>query len=322
MMKIDSTKTFLLRALILVLVLSAVLPALPVQAQAGSAYDLIAEVNALRAEYGLQPYQVDGGLMASAQAHSEYQASIQTGTHTRADGSSPASLGFTENIAYGGSMSVSYAVRSIWSDQLHMNTMVGYESGYVGAGVATDASGNVYYTLQVRSTGGYVPPVIQSTPVGGGAPVAVSTPQVVKVELTNTPNPDGSIKHKVEPGQTIWAIALAYGISEVELIQFNYLDAQNPLIYPGQVIIVQPAYTPTVTPTITNTLPPPTRTPRPTFTPRPTRPTATLAPTATPTNPPLVPPLNTAGRRGIGIGIILVCAAGLALSILPSVLKK
>lgn len=322
MMKIHSMKTFLLRALILVMVLSAVLPAVPVQAQAGSAYDLIAEVNALRAEYGLQAYQIDSGLMSSAQAHSEYQASIQTGTHTRADGSSPASLGFTENIAYGGSMSARYAVRGIWSDQLHMNTMVGYESGYVGAGVATDASGNVYYTLQVRSTGGYIPPVVQFTPAGGGAPAVVSTPQVVKVELTNTPNPDGSIKHKVEPGQTIWAIAQAYGKSEVELIQFNYLNAQNPLIYPGQVIVIQPAYTPTVTPTITNTLPPPTRTPRPTFTPRPTRPTATLAPTATPTNPPLVPPLNTTSRRGIGIGIILVCAAGLALSILPSVLKK
>jgi len=314
-------KSYLLRALILVVILPLITPILTVQAQASSASDLIAEVNALRAEYGLEPYQVDGGLMASAQSHSDYQASIQTGTHTRADGSSPASLGFTENIAYGNGMSASVAVRSIWTDQLHMNTMVGYESGYVGAGVATDANGTVYYTLQVRSTGGYVAPVIQNTPAGGNPPAAV-TPQVVKVQSTNTPNPDGSIKHKVEPGQTIWAIALAYGRSEVELIQYNYLDAQNPLIYPGQVIIIQPAYTPTVTPTITNTPPPPTRTPRPTFTPRPTRPTATLAPTATPTNPPLVPPLNNGSRRFIGIGIILVCVAGLALSILPSVLKK
>jgi len=320
-MKIFNRKTFLLRVLILAMIIPFATPLLSVQAQASSPSDLIAEVNSLRAQYGLAPYQVDSGLMASAQSHSDYQASIQTGTHTRANGSSPASLGFTENIAYGNGMSASVAVRSIWTDQLHMNTMVGYESGFVGAGAATDANGTVYYTLQVRSTGGYVAPVIQNTP-GSGITPAVITPQVIKVATTSTPSPDGSIKHKVEPGQTIWAIALAYSRSEVELIQYNYLNAQNPLIYPGQVIIIQPAFTPTVTPTITNTPLPPTRTPRPTFTPRPTRPTATLAPTFTPTTPPLVPPLNTGSRRAIGIGIILVCVAGLALSILPSMLKK
>jgi uncharacterized protein YkwD len=46
-----------------------------------NAYDLIGTVIALRADYGLPNFNIDGSLMASAQAHSEYQASIQTMTH-------------------------------------------------------------------------------------------------------------------------------------------------------------------------------------------------------------------------------------------------
>ena len=133
---------------ILTILLAAFLPTASVQAQSG-AYDLIAEVNALRAQYGLAPYEVDGNLMASAQAHAEYMASTGQITHTRADGSTPATLGFIENIAGGMSMSASTAVHTYWTDALHWQTMVGITTGYVGAGFA-EANGIYYFVLQVR----------------------------------------------------------------------------------------------------------------------------------------------------------------------------
>ena len=78
----------------LILALGLVLPALFTQptsssAQAGDAWQLIAEVNALRAAYGLSPYEVNNALMSAAQKQSDYQASIGTWTHTGAGGSRP-----------------------------------------------------------------------------------------------------------------------------------------------------------------------------------------------------------------------------------------
>ena len=305
----------------LVLLLGQILvPSRPVQAQAGSAYDLIDAVNQLRADYGLPPYVVDGGLMASAQAHSEYQASIQTITHQRADGTSPADLGFTENIAGGMNLSVNYAVQSIWSDTAHMNTMVGISSGSVGAGVA-EANGMVYYTLQVRrdSSGKQIP--VQTFTPPEGSPIATgptTTQEVVISVQTITPAADGSIIHQAQAGQTLWEIAIAYGKTVAELITLNLLDPSNQVIYEGQKIIVQAPYTPTVTPTITNTPLPPTRTPRPTFTPRPTRPTLTPAPTATPTKEPLLPSLKDLSRQqrvNLAISILAISGLGLALTL-------
>jgi uncharacterized protein YkwD len=54
-----------------------------------SAVELIAEVNSLRISNGLPPYSQHPILMQIAQAHTNYQAAIGTGTHYGADGSRP-----------------------------------------------------------------------------------------------------------------------------------------------------------------------------------------------------------------------------------------
>ena len=53
----------------------------------GSGSDVIALVNALRVANGLPPFKLNSDLMASAQAHSEYQAANQDTMRTGVDGS-------------------------------------------------------------------------------------------------------------------------------------------------------------------------------------------------------------------------------------------
>ena len=156
----------ILNSILIALVLVLLIQITPVQAQAGSAADLISQVNAYRAANGLEPYATDGGLMALAQSHSEYQASIRTCTHQRENGSGPDAYGISaENIACGNNLTVQGAIDGQWTDQLHTATMLGPASGLVGAGVAV-ADGMVYYTLAVKLISGdfnYNPPAKNNT---------------------------------------------------------------------------------------------------------------------------------------------------------------
>jgi LysM repeat protein len=265
-----------------------------VQAQSGSAMDLVNAVNAYRASVGLEPYSVDSTLMAQAQAHSEYQASIQDCTHQRADGSGPGSHGIAaENIACGPGMTVQSAIYSQWADSVHLATMLGPSTGLVGAG-AVVAGDVVYYTLAVnRLSGAFVAPALAGPRnESGQAQDAPTQPAAAPGGFaTSTPNSDGSIAHVLKYGETLVNIATTYGISVNDLISINRLDPNNPVYYEGQVLIIRNAFTPTPFITSTYTPRPPTRTPMPTRTPRPTR-TATVfetpAPTETSTAEPLV----------------------------------
>lgn len=238
---------------------------LPQTLQVSSAYDLIQAVNDLRASYGLPAYQPNSILMAVAQAHAEYQASIGTVTHYSADGSLPyqralaagyALLGgwYSENIMAGFNLSAQGAVDAWMGDAPHQNTMLSSTLREVGAGVAT-LGDKVYYTLDASlSTGGQPAAYTPGTTVRPQIPAA-STSTVIP----NTPNADGAIVHIVQKGDTIYGIAFTYGIPVEQLLQLNGL-ALNSVLYVGKQFIIRPAFTPTPTlPTST-----PTRRPTPT----------------------------------------------------------
>jgi uncharacterized protein YkwD/LysM repeat protein len=266
----------------------------PQPPQVSSAYDLIEAVNNLRASYGLSSYQPNAILMAVAQAHAEYQASIGTVTHYSADGSHPyqralaagyALLGgwYSENIIAGFNLSAQGAVDAWMGDAPHQNTMLSSTLRDVGAGVAT-AGDKVYYTLDVGlSTGGSGVAITPKPPL-------ISTGTIIP----NTPNADGSIIHIVRKGDTIYGIAFAYGIPVKELLRLNGL-ALNSVIYVGKQLIIRPAFTPTPT------LPTSTPTRRPTPTPWPTS-TAT----ATLTSTPLVPTPNPKAAIPVSTGMVSV----------------
>lgn len=147
----------------------------------------------------------------------------------------------------------------------------------------------------------------RANPVGVG-----EIAQAVAAIQTSTPNPDGSIVHVVQPGESLIMIANAYQISLTELLTLNNITA-GFIIVPNQELLIKKAG-PTPTPT-----PAPTNTPRPTATPWPTR-TATIPPIpsltslpATPTATPAAPSLFQTARSRIIQDPFLVLVIGLAL---------
>ncbi len=285
-----------------------------------NASDVIAGVNALRASQGLAPYQEDGWLMGYAQQHSEYQASINTSTHTHSDGVLPWSIGIQENIAAGtaGYISVDFIVNLIWSDALHMKTMVGYTSGFVGMGVAS-SGGITYITLDVRP--GNNPATLPAGQGALGVTLPTSTPRPFVPIVTSTPLPDGRIVHIVAEGDTLWSIAVSYGVKMDDIRRLNNLPAGFTAIRIGQKLVIRLAAatatgqtgtptgqlatdTQTVTATFTRLPPSQTLSPTPSL-------TATLTRQPSVTQTPL-PQVSTGfNTRVVGIALVIFCAIGL-----------
>jgi uncharacterized protein YkwD len=301
-----------IQAIFVLILVLAILP-LPQAAQAESAThaadfstasELISAVNALRATYGLAPYQANSILMSIAQTQAEYLVSISTPTHVDAQGRLPfqralaagylvagnitTNVGyFSENISAGIGQTAEEAVEVWMGDDPHKNTMLSGILQDVGAGVGV--YGNTYYYVLDcgLSTGGT--PVAYTPP----APLHPNTPTIVP----NTPNADGSIIHIVQSGDTTLGIALAYHISWGDLLKLNGLTDKS-IIFPDQNIIIRAAYTPTPT------LPTSTPTIHPTITPWPTsRPTSTA--TAIPPTPTASPGLAVSAAEDAVIVIVI-----------------
>ena len=301
-----------------------------VRLNAPGAYDVIAAVNSLRASQGLGALVIDGSLMAAAQVQADYLASIGgpniTNGHLGAGGTYaydraaaagyplPQGVDVLECWAWANnSVSINFIINDygMWGDPAHMDVMLHNYGKHVGAGV-TEKDGNVYYILNVStvwgvSTGNTV--TTSSTRV----PTRSTTPQVVQVDVS-TPNPDGSISHVVQPGQALWSIARAYGVTEDQLRLLNNYAPNTNTIYVGETLKIRMAYTPTPSPTITPTSRPPTRTPVPPQVVETVQPVQTTAPTT--------PLPGGIDRTTIGLLLVLLCGIGLVLIIMGTLKQK
>ena len=121
---------------------------------------------------------------------------------------------------------------------------------------------------------------VQPTAASGGAPVQ-PTPVVAPPVQAQGQRDDGSIVHIVQPGDTLAAIAVAYGVKVSDLLTLNNM-ADASLLRIGQEILVRPPSTDTPEPE------PQTVAAAASPTPRPTQPPLQITPGGIlPTLPPL-----------------------------------
>ena len=78
------------------------------------------------------------------------------------------------------------------------------------------------------------------------APPPQPTPIPIAAPVTTQPaREDGSIVHVVQPGDTLWAIGVAYDVHPYKIIALNNLDDPSRMvvgfIHPGQELLIRPA---------------------------------------------------------------------------------
>ncbi|MDR3575648.1 MAG: LysM peptidoglycan-binding domain-containing protein [Anaerolineaceae bacterium] len=301
--------------------------------------ELISMVNQVRGANGHPALVEDGAIDSSAQAAAQIMAASDSCAHIGNASGRVAAAGYgggarvwaTENIACGPTLTSQQAVYSYWTDALHMLPMTEASYRSIGGGVAKSSSGWYYAVIEAAYTSGaatgnydygYNPP---STTNVQGTPIANAVSQLVMPVKIASPQADGSVVHVVLNGQSLWSIAIGYGVKINQIIALNKLAADNPMIFPNQKLLIHPAPSPTPKPTKTRTPVPPTSTPRPTSTRPPPTATYTITPTITPTPAPLIPGLpsfDSLDHKSLGISIIVICGLGLAVVFIASFRSK
>lgn len=233
--------------------------------------EMIEAVNNLRISNGLAPLVHHSILMQSAQSQADYMAATGNITHTRPGGITYTqqllSLGFplagdlslggfrAENILSSNGYLDWNGVPPGWQDDAHMNTMLSQNFTHIGAGIA-QSGGRYYYAVdtaastsngQMQST---APDILAG--VSGTSGEAAGVSQFMVPITLNTADANGRVFHKVEYGQTLWSIAVAYGTTIKNIQALNSLG-EDLTIYQGQNLLVLQGATQAAPPTIEST---------------------------------------------------------------------
>lgn len=267
---------------IVLVVLGMAFPASAASAQplpshaSATAQQLINAVNELRSAHGLPAYNVNSILMGTAQAQADFMASTGTIQHTGPGGASVTqrilaagyplagdlSLGGfrSENIVGSPGMTPEDAVNAWTGDEPHLHTMLSSDLQDIGAGVG-ESDGIMYYVIDAaRPTTSGMP---QAYTPGAEAALNGGDDIIIPVKM-GTPDPNGDLYHEVQAGQSLWAIAIAYGVHIVDIQKMNNLG-NSIVIQRGDKLLVKRVGTPTpAPPTAIPTLMPDTPTPFPT----------------------------------------------------------
>jgi len=291
-----------------------------------SAFDLIAEVNVLRVANGLPAYTVSPILMATAQAQANYMAAIGSVTHSGPGGiqltqrllnagyplAGDLSLGGfrAENIT-GGNKTAAQAVQGWTGDAPHLNTMLSPSLTEIGAGVAR--VGDRYFMVIdcARPTTEGQPQIY--TPGPGDPVISTSAPSDFIVPITkSTPDENSLVYHEVQYGQTLWAIAIEYGVKIDEIRALNNLGPTTD-IYQGERLLVRKDSPPSPVKPVTALSPTPT-TSNQTSTSTPfsaVTPLVTETMTAVEQIQEANPVSNSTAGMAIGIALVAILFAGL-----------
>jgi len=198
--------------------------------------ELINAVNNLRLSRGLNALNVDPILSQTAQSQADaLLASEGAVGHDRPNGITFTQqllmLGYplsgdlsqggyrSENYVMGNGMTVQQVIEIWLGDEPHTNTMISPHRSDIGAGVAIASDGTVYYVIDtaLRTQSGrpqsvatkYFPTGVSITGTPGTQQALIS--QYIVPIAVATARPDGDVFHKVQYGQSLWAIANQYG---------------------------------------------------------------------------------------------------------------
>ena len=281
-------------------------------------YDLINAVNALRAAYGLTPYSINSILMFTAQNQADFMASTGQVTHSGPGGitltqrllaagyplSGDLSLGGfrAENITSGNeSMLAESAINGWMRDAPHQNTMLSPNLTEIGAGVAM-ANGRLYLVIDAARPINAPNVFFEGTSVVGSGTVVPALEAPISPVIQSTPNASGEVFHEVQYGQSLWQLAISYGVKIDDIKRLNGLFDNS--IYPGNKLLIKIQDPPTPAPPTATAIP-----------------VTTVAPTATRTItalPPLtatavpIAPIDQSSSSGTtwAIGIIVLAIVG------------
>jgi uncharacterized protein YkwD len=264
---------------------------------------VIEAVNRLRLAYGLTPLNAHPVLMQIAQTEADGIAAGMPG-HWRPNnmtlGQWLLSLGYPllGNLSLDGYRSENWtqassaieAVEQWKGDEPHLNTMISINRSDIGAAIASNGEGSYIFVLEtaLQTNSGKMQYDVYPTltaiamdqvAVYGDATQAAQSllvPQYIMLVVRATARPDGDVIHEVKNGQSLWSIAIEYGVKIEQIRQLNNLSSTD--IRPGQKLLVQKGATqqPTPTSNVTETpVAPMTFTPQPpvqlqTSTPQPT----------------------------------------------------
>ena len=321
--------------LLLAVLLIALVPTGGVASAAPTADDLVATVNELRTSNGLASMDTNSALMSAAQAQADYLASYydtsypsEDDGHIGADGTYArdraveagynltSGMNVIENWAGGNSATTILEVlNDYWGDESHLFNMLHPDAVTVGAGIAESEGGALYFVLDIGVLYGTGDSAASSSSgVYSTVPTTAVTAAVALVQVA-TPRADGIIVHVVDSGEALWNIAAAYDKTVDELLELNNIS--EDIITIGQEIVIQGAYTATPTLVPTSTPQPPTRTPVPAQTMQPGADQEEEAEAKEEDGKVL-----GMDRQTMGLALILICGAGLALVVLGTVSKN
>ena len=231
--------------------------------------ELINTVNALRLVNDLPPLNVHPVLMQIAQTEVDGIAAGMGG-HWRPNnitlGQWLLSLGYplsgdlsldgyrSENFIMGPGLTVQDAISRWGGDDPHLNTMLSPDRSDIGAGAATsiDEWGQTvyYYVLEtaLQTKNGQMQDnayptltaiAMDQVAVYGDATQAAQSllvPQYIIPVVRATARPDGDVIHEVKNGQSMWSIAIKYGVKIEQIRQLNNLSSTD--IRSGQKLLV------------------------------------------------------------------------------------
>ena len=161
----------------------------------------------------------------------------------------------SENWVMGPGLTVQDAIKYWRGDDPHLNTMLSPNRSDIGVGVATsiDEWGQTvtYYVLEtaLQTTSGQMQydayPTLtamatnQATLYGDATQAAQSllVPQYIVPVVRATARPDGDVIHEVKNGQSLWSIAIEYGVKIEQIRQLNNLSSTD--IRTGQKLLIQ-----------------------------------------------------------------------------------